>query len=105
MVTRKIAIEIIQRFVKELKTSGYNPTSVLLFGSIAKGNAHKHSDIDVAIWDNKFTGSRPADIEKIISIKVRYPGLELHTFHSSDTKETNPFIGEILKRGIPIKTE
>ena len=79
--------------------------SLLLFGSIVKGKARKHSDINVAIWDNKFTGSRPADIEKIISIKVKYPGLELHTFHSSDTKETNPFIGEILKRGIPIKTE
>ena len=105
MVTRKIAINIIQQFVRELKNSGYDPTSVLLFGSVAKGKTHRHSDIDVAIWDNKFTGCLPIDIEKFISIKVRYPGLELHTFHTSDTKETNPFIGEILKWGIPIKLE
>ncbi len=77
----------------------------LFFIHLTMGKLLKDSDIDVAIWDNKFTGSRPPDIEKIISIKVKYPGLELHTFHSSDTKETNSFIGEILKRGIPIKTE
>ncbi len=105
MVTRKIAINTIQRFVQDLKKSGYNPTSVLLFGSVAKGRTHKHSDIDVAIWDHKFTGCLPIDIEKLLSVKIKYPSLELHTFHSSETKETNPFIGEILKKCIPIKTD
>ena len=104
MVTRKIAIDTIQRFVNDLKESGYNPTSVILFGSVAKGKAQKHSDIDVAIWDQKFTGCLPVDIDKLLSIKIKYPRLELHTFHSSETKESNPFIGEILKKCISINT-
>ena len=103
MVTRKIAIEKIKGFVADLQKVGYHPTAIYLFGSVAKGLQHKDSDIDVAIWDDKFTGCIPVDIEPIIPIKLKYKRLEVHTYHSSETVDSDPFIGEILAHGIRIE--
>lgn len=105
MFTRKNLKNTIDNFIIELKSKGYNPSRVVLFGSYAKGNPHEHSDIDLAIWDDKFTGCAPIDVEAMLKIKIKFPGqLELHTYHSSETTATDPFIGEIEKQGILIHT-
>jgi predicted nucleotidyltransferase len=106
MFTRKSIRKIIQEFILELKSKGYNPSKVVLFGSYAKGNPHEHSDIDLAIWDKNFTGCIPLDVESLLKLKIKFPTLlELHTYHSSETAESDPFIGEILKQGILIETQ
>lgn len=102
MVTIRIAKEIIQRLISELQENGFNPTKVVLFGSVAKGKTHEYSDIDVAIWDEKFTGCRPIDMETVVRILHAFPRLELHTFNSAETSEDNPFIEEIERNGIVI---
>lgn len=105
MFTRKSLKTIIRAFILELKSKGYNPSKVVLFGSYAKGHPHEHSDIDLAIWDEKFTGCIPMDIESLIKLKVKFPTLlELHTYHASETAETDPFIGVIEKEGILMAT-
>ncbi len=104
MFTRKAVREITLGFLAELKTKGFNPTKAILFGSYAKGNPHNHSDIDLAVWDEKFTGCLPIDIEQLHEVKRKFhPLLEVHTFHTTDTHENNPFICEILKNGIVIE--
>lgn len=106
MFTRKSLKNIIYEFVLELKSKGYNPSKVILFGSYAKGQPHQHSDIDLAVWDEKFTGCIPMDVESLIKLKVKFPSLlELHTYHSSETVESDPFIGEIEKHGILIDSK
>jgi uncharacterized protein len=96
-------MQLIFDFIDELRTKGYNPSRVILFGSYAIGNPHEYSDIDLAIWDDRFTGCLPEDIENMIKAGVKKPILlEPHTFHSSETVETNPFIDEILKNGISL---
>ncbi len=106
MFTRKSLKNIIQEFILELKSKGYNPSKVVLFGSYAKGRPHEHSDIDLAVWDEKFTGCIPLDVESLIKLKVKFPSLlELHTYHSSETTESDPFIGEIEKHGILINSK
>jgi predicted nucleotidyltransferase len=102
MFTIRIAKQTIASLVNGLRMNGYNPLRVVLFGSVAKGKAHRYSDMDVAIWDEKFTGCRPIDHEALVKILHNYPRLELHTFHSSETSEDNPFIKEIEKSGIVI---
>lgn len=94
---------MIQSLVSDLEAVGYQPKQIVLFGSYAKGRPHTHSDVDVAIWDDRFTGCGTADIAPIASIVSRYPRLELHTFGPDDTTDNNPFVGEVLKYGIPIK--
>jgi predicted nucleotidyltransferase len=105
MFTRKTLENTINNFILELKSKGYSPSKAVLFGSYAKGNPHEHSDIDLAIWDDKFTGCIPMDVEEMLKMKVKFPRLiELHTYHSDETMETDPFIGEIEKQGILINT-
>ncbi len=103
MVTIRIAKQRITQLLADLRAHGYNPSRAILFGSVAKGKSNQYSDIDVAIWDEKFTGCTPIDYENIVRILRNYPRLELHTYHADETKEDNPFIGEIEKNGIEIE--
>jgi predicted nucleotidyltransferase len=61
MVTIRAAKEKVKSLLTELRTVGYAPTRAVLFGSVAKGRAHAYSDIDVAVWDERFTGCAPID--------------------------------------------
>jgi predicted nucleotidyltransferase len=49
MVTIRTAKVKIETLLADLKRMGYQPTRAVLFGSVAKGNAHELSDVDVAI--------------------------------------------------------
>lgn len=100
MYDRKAVITIIHNFIAELANADYAPDQVFLFGSYAKGNPHKFSDIDVAMWDKKFSGCLPFDIENIKSILSKYSSIELHTFSLADTD--SPIIREIKANGIRI---
>ena len=91
---------IITHFISELIKADYSPEEVFLFGSYAKGNPHKYSDIDVAVWDQKFSGCLPLDVENIKSILSRFSSIELHTFNSEE--KDSPFISEIKTNGIRI---
>ncbi|MBS1682233.1 MAG: nucleotidyltransferase domain-containing protein [Bacteroidetes bacterium] len=100
MFTRKEIRLYVQDFIVELKRLGYQPQKVTLFGSYAYGRPHEMSDIDLAVWDKKFLGCGSADVEPIASVISKFPFLELHPFSLEDTPENNPFIKEILERGI-----
>lgn len=102
MFTIRIAKQIVGKLIEDLRENGYNPTRVILFGSVAKGKAHVHSDIDVAIWDERFTGCRPIDIEAMVKILHRHPRVEVHTYPAGETGEDNPFIKEIENHGTEI---
>ena len=104
MLNRKIARNYINDFLTELIASyGYNPSRVVIFGSVAKGKTHANSDIDVAIWDTKFIGCRPIDCEPIVRLLNQYPLIELHYFEDGETENDNPFIGEINKDGFEVE--
>lgn len=102
MFTIRIAKQIVGKLIEDLRENGYDPTRVVLFGSVANGKAHAHSDIDVAIWDKRFTGCRPIDIEAIVKILHHYPRVEVHPYAIDDTGQENPFIKEIEKTGMEV---
>lgn len=101
MFTRKALAEHIDRFINELELCGYLPERVLLFGSYAAGSPHEYSDIDLAVWDQKFTGCGSVDVEPIARIVSKYHPIELHTFDPADDQDT-PFIREIKRKGIVV---
>lgn len=103
MVTRKVLDTTIRSFIQDLQRAGYSPSRVVLFGSYAKGRPHATSDIDLAVWDERFTGCGTADIAPIASLVSKYPGLELHFFAATETPADNPFVAEIMMHGIEIK--
>lgn len=100
MLTRKALKQRITGFIADLKSAGYSPSRVVLFGSYAKGRPHPLSDIDLAVWDKKFIGCGTVDIEPIASIVSKYPLLELHPFSEEDTENNNAFVKEILRHGV-----
>jgi predicted nucleotidyltransferase len=102
MVTQSIAIDQIRSLILQLKAVGYEPTQAFLFGSVAKGMQYRYSDIDLALWDERFTGCLTIDYEPIKRILTQFPLIELHTFASDDDEHSNPFIAEIRQNGIPI---
>ena len=100
MVTQSIALIQITELLKSLVAFGYRPEKAVLFGSVAKGTADAHSDIDLAVWDSRFTGSLTIDYEPIKRLLTAFPRIELHTFSTADL--ANPFVSEIKKTGIEI---
>lgn len=96
-------MERIHAFVNDIKRAGYQPTKVVLFGSYANGGVRQESDIDLAIWDDRFTGCGTIDIEPIKSIISKYPLIELHSFSTGEDDKHNPFAREILRTGVQIE--
>lgn len=99
MVTLKNIELKIGGLLHALDAAGYGPKKALLFGSYAKGTPHAYSDLDVAIWADGFTGMPLLDIEKIAPLLRPFHPIELHPFHSNETKDDNPFIEEIENTG------
>ena len=56
MVERTInkdVLDSINKFIKEIKKK-YNVTTIILFGSYAKGTENENSDIDIAVVSDDF---------------------------------------------------
>jgi predicted nucleotidyltransferase len=105
MLNRNIAIEKANQFIRDLTKIGYNPSAAYLFGSTVNGTIHEFSDIDLALWDAKFTGSLHIDYDTLKYLLLKHKQIELHPYNSADTEETNPFIEVIKKTGIEIKID
>jgi predicted nucleotidyltransferase len=74
-----------------------------LFGSFAKGNEHKDSDIDIAIVIGKMDDFFSVQMQLMRlrrSIDLR---IEPHPIWEGDFNNQNPFAYEIQKTGIELK--
>ena len=97
--------EAVDKFAEEaMKTYGANIERIILFGSVARGEAGKKSDIDIlVVWNgNEDEGWRKMtglafdillETKEYISVKVVV---------SDDMKSQNPFINNVIKDGIEI---
>jgi len=75
---------------------------VFLFGSYAKGNADKHSDIDLCFFSDDFENQDTIEIVKMLFRMTRkYKGMDIQpiAFSTSDLETDNPFVKEILRTG------
>lgn len=85
------------RLIKE-----YNPEKIILFGSLARGDYHELSDIDMIII--KKTKKRFLErIEDVFSLNDTNMCLECFVYTPEEfatmIEEENPFIEEVLKSG------
>ena len=74
----------------------------MLFGSYARGTADEQSDIDICFFLESFFGKRRVDIIKeLLGLTRQYPDIyfEPTVFPSSEIKNDNPFVKEILRTG------
>ena len=99
MLTKQVAIDISHKFIEDLKDAGINIRKAFLFGSFANNCQHEHSDIDVAIIADEFTGIGPVDIKLFLNILRNYRTIHAKTYSIDDFNEGNPFLEEIIRIG------
>ncbi|MCL2323076.1 MAG: nucleotidyltransferase domain-containing protein [Oscillospiraceae bacterium] len=78
---------------------------VVLFGSYAKGTATVQSDIDICFFLDSFGDKRRVDIiRELLSLMHKYKGVyfEPTVFPTSEIKNDNPFVIEILRTGMEV---
>ena len=95
--------DTIDRYLRALSRNNIPIKEAILFGSYARGNYQKWSDIDIALVSDIFGGNRIDDKDKIRKITLSISSeLEVIPFSPNDFNLQNPFVKEILKTGIRI---
>lgn len=95
--------DLIKRLIEEAEKNKIHILEAFLFGSYANGTFSEYSDIDLALVSDDFEGIRFNDNMKLMrSILNVSSDFETHPFRLSDFTPENPFVAEILKRGIRV---
>jgi uncharacterized protein len=102
MVDQQTAINIVKGLSKDILSLGIHLRKVVLFGSYAKNTAVEHSDIDVLLVADEFTGIGFEDIGLFTSALRKFNNFHLKTLNSVDIIDGDPIVSEILKSGIEI---
>jgi predicted nucleotidyltransferase len=98
------AIEVVEKFLKQLKNANINVEKAILFGSYVNGQAGEWSDIDIAIVSPDFSGIRFNDSKMLLPFILKSDTrIEIHPFRPEDFTEDNLFVKEIMKDGIEVK--
>lgn len=97
-------IAVVKKLLDELKAANIRIEKAFLFGSHARGNPGKWSDIDVALVSPDFSGMSFYDSKKlnpfVLKVDTR---IELHPFRPEDFTEENDFTREIIKSGVALQ--
>lgn len=104
MVKRSV-IKIAKKFIEYLKRENIPVEAAILFGSYAKGNPRRDSDIDLAIVSKKFGRDRMEEGQLLLKKAWRIDGhLEPIPVSFRDFKSNfeSPLLEEIRKYGIKI---
>ncbi len=102
MAVRQDIIEKINQFKSELIDSGLKIDKSILFGSYAKGNANKWSDIDLLLVSPDFDNNLFDNIDKYAQVNIKFPEIEIHPYSTDNFKKEDLFLNEILKYGIRV---
>jgi len=96
------ALKAARRFVRAIQSVGIRLDAAYLYGSYAKGYAHKDSDIDVALvspdlsgWVDDWEKMRPV----VLTMDSR---IEPVRFNPGSFVDENPLAWEVKTTGIPL---
>lgn len=103
MVTREIAINTAKSFVRDCKSNGLTFYKVFLFGSMARGNMHEWSDIDLLLVSDQFNDNVFDNLKLYSKINIKYPIIETHPYPTNYYLDGDSFINEAIKEGIEIQ--
>lgn len=93
--------DIVREYCRALVAAGILLDKAILFGSDANSKQREYSDIDVALFLNKYKNDRFETRLELMKLTRKFDIiLEPHPFLSSDFEGTDPFIDEIKRTGI-----
>ena len=102
MVTRETAINTAKSFVRDCELNGLSFYKVFIFGSVAKGNMHEWSDIDLLLISDQFSENIFDNLKLYSKINIKYPLIETHPYPTSYYKNGDSFIEQITKESIEL---
>src|SRR3989304_5167938 len=92
---------LVKRDIAELERDKIPIRKAIIFGSYAKEDAKKESDIDVALVSEAFSGDRFEDRRKIIPLRREIDNrIEPLPFRPEDFENGGILVEEIKKTGI-----
>lgn len=95
--------EVLKKYIHTLEENHIHVRRAVLFGSYAEGRANEWSDIDIALVSESFDGDRFNDRSKIRRITLSVSSdLSPLPFRPEDFISENPFVREILEKGVRI---
>jgi len=93
---------ILQQYIADVKKT-MPIDKVYIYGSYAKGNPGKNSDVDVCFFSHAFESQRSLDVlTELFYLKIKYDKdllIEPNAFPTSELYNDNPFVKEILRTG------
>jgi len=96
-------IEIVKRYIEELRKHNIPVREAILFGSYVRGSIKEESDIDVAVVSEAFTGDRFEDRRKIVPLRRKIDNrIEPMPFNLEIFSRGSILIDEIKKTGVRI---
>jgi len=94
----------IRQYLRFLLANGYHIKKTYLYGSYAKGNYHKDSDIDLVIVSRDFTGNRFKDSLKLMELCRNIDSrIEPMPYRPEDFNDSDPLVIEVKATGEEIK--
>ncbi|OGI65073.1 hypothetical protein A3H53_00860 [Candidatus Nomurabacteria bacterium RIFCSPLOWO2_02_FULL_40_10] len=95
---------ILLRYREIIENSGIPVERMVLFGSYARGQQRKDSDIDICVVSSKLGKDEMTEMGKLNFLHWKLDNrIEAHPVSSKDYKSiATPFISEIKKYGIEI---
>lgn len=103
-LTKRRGLAIAKEFKQAVEGAGLPIIGVYLFGSLAKGNTHRWSDVDIAVIHRPFAENRMEEHRTIRSQRTRFDiPMDIVCLHPEDLK--NRYWGvaqEIKNNGIPV---
>lgn len=104
VVTADSIIEVVKRYVQELKRNNIPIQEAIIFGSYAKGHPEEESDIDIALISSAFTGDRFEDRRRIVPLRRKIDSrIEPIPFRPEDFCKDGILVDEIKKTGKAIE--
>ena len=101
---KNLILKKVRRYLDELKKHGVYIEKVYLYGSYAKGNYHKDSDIDIVIISNDFSGIRFYDYKRIVPFRRKIDvRIEPMPFRPEDFTDSDQLAIEIMRTGKEIR--
>lgn len=95
--------DIVDKYIRALEKERIHVQRAVLFGSHAYGKADEWSDIDIALVSDAFEGNRFDDRSKIRRITLSVSSdLSPLPFRPEDFVAEDPFVREILEKGVTI---
>jgi predicted nucleotidyltransferase len=78
---------------------------VFLYGSYARGNPAKYSDVDICFFVQSFGNKGCIEVmKKLLELSSKYLiGIEPNVFEESELYDDDPFVEEVLRTGIEIQ--